>query len=94
MHCMRQEPLAGGQAAFTLDSTEAKADLKHEAATKLLLPSKLGGLASPGHILLLPGTYSVEVIYPGDADYASATASLPSGFIVDISCAIADISLS
>ena len=87
-----QVPLKDGQATFSIVSNEVHSDLMHEAEAKLQMPHKLGGLASPGHILLLPGSYSLEVIYPGDANYASATASLP--FIVDITCAIADLSLA
>ena len=83
-----------GMATFTVDSNEVKQSLMTQARAKLEEPGAQGGkgLVPAGHILLLPGSYTLEVSYPGDANYAAATSSLP--FIVDITCGLADLSLA
>ncbi len=83
-----------GAATFTINSNEVKQSLIKEARAKLEAPGAEGlkGIVPKGHILLLPGSYTLMVSYPGDANYAAATASLP--FTVDITCGLADLSLA
>ena len=89
-----QAALSSGAAVITVSSAEVHKDIFAEAVAKLTAKGGSGHAAFPslvpaGHVLLLPGQYTLEAIYPGDATYAAATATVP--LSVAPGCGLADL---
>ena len=91
-----QGALAGGQAAFTVKSAEIHHDILAALVAKLASHGMaqqhaLPALVPAGHILLLPGTYTLQATYSGDNAYAPATATIP--LTIPAACGLVDLYL-
>ncbi len=86
----------GGQAAFTVKSAEVHHDILAQLAAKLASHGlakqhALPALVPAGHVLLLPGTYTLVATYSGSDAYAPGTATIP--LIIPAACGLVDLYL-
>lgn len=90
-----QAALSSGAVIVTIKSAEVHKDILVEAVAKLTAKGLSHehefnpALVPAGHVLVLPGNYVLEVIYPGDTSYAAATATIP--LAIAPGCGLADL---
>ena len=94
--CWAQETLANGQATFTVHSADIHHDILVEFVAKLTAHGmahehQMPALVTAGHILLLPGTYTLEAIYSGDNSYAAEVVTIP--LTIPAACGLVDLYL-
>ena len=83
-----QGTLASGEATFTGKPADIPHDMLVVLGPKLTALGLAKGHQMPavlpsGHLLLPPGAYKLEAIYPGGSSYAAAVATIPLTFLVD-----------